>query len=95
MCMIRSSLVILLNVADSRPIPFRLALVPVECSVSRCLPASMLPSDLPVRLPPELPLFLFKDACRVGEFCNIHPNRFKCRRLSHEFFANFWFRNRF
>jgi hypothetical protein len=50
----------LLKVADGRPTPFRLALVPVGCSASRSLAASMLASDHPVRLLPEFPLFRFK-----------------------------------
>ena len=58
--MFRSSLVIRLKVADGKPTPFRLALVPVGCSASRTLTASILACDLPVRCLSEFPLFRFK-----------------------------------
>ena len=58
--MFRSSLVVPLKVADGRPTPFCLGLVPVGCSANRCLAASMLASDRPVQLLPEFPLFRFK-----------------------------------
>ena len=58
--MFRSSLIIQSKVADGRPTPFRLALVPAGCSASCTLTASILASDLPVQRLPEFPLFRFK-----------------------------------
>ena len=68
--MFRFSVVIRLKVlvADGRPTPFRLALVPVGYSASRTLSASILAFDLPVRCLPEFPLFRFKIVPRAENF---------------------------
>ena len=63
---IRSSLVMKLQVADGRPIPFLPPLVPLGSPASRCRTASVF---LPERLVlPVSPLFLFKHVPYASNF---------------------------